>query len=503
MQLLQTHGIKPVLVFNGVNPLDRERPVPTNEKSWRRGQAWEHYEQGRVPEAQAEFAASDSISPQDVLRLVHRQFKQRSTEFVVAPYLAWAQLAYLERHERAYVHSIYGADELFMFDGLDRIILDIDFQNQTISFASKAAILDSMGLTSDQFLDLCILAGFDGSPTFPAIDPQGFHLRSVVEVLKQRGTGANAVLAHQNFAPVRETNYAETFARSRAMIKYSLVLVAHEGRVLPLPLVTPPPAPLGSNAHLQPPQILTTADVPVDLGEIFSSHLPDEVYYQVFRGLISPSVIAPLATGHVIEQAPLCGSSPEYERFIKSLTETPQSPRCVALALVSNVLHPLWHKKAVTALYYFAPGQEFPIPHGAPQTQAFIETVSKWNVNARHIEEELRRQAVRILSSISLDSQTLLMLFPRPCRKSSTIDLCLCLGGTSTPSLAQRTMVPKNAGRVGCSRIDFSLRPFSDWTPYCSHSTKRTRSSLTQSGGSLSCDRAFGAASLSTGWRGN
>lgn len=395
MQRLQTLGIKPVLVFNGINPLDRERPVPTNEKSWRRGQAWEHYENGRVPEAQAEFAASDSISPQDVLRLVHRQFKQRSTEFVVAPYLAWAQLAYLERHERAYVHSIYGANELFMFDGLDRIILDIDFHNQTISFASKAAILDSMGLTSDQFLDLCILAGFDGSPTFPAIDPQGFHLRTVVDVLKQRGTGAVAVLAHQSFGPVREANYAETFARSRAMIKYSLVLVAHEGRVLPLPLVTPPPAPLGPNGHLQPPQIHTTADIPVDLGEIFSPRLPDEVYYQVFRGLISPGVIAPLATGNVYEQAPLCGSSPEYERFIKGLTEPPQSPRCVALALVSNVLHPLWHKRPVTALYYFAPGQEFPIPHSAPQTQAFIETVSKWNVNARHIEEELRRQSVR------------------------------------------------------------------------------------------------------------
>jgi hypothetical protein len=37
----------------------------------------------------------------------------------------------------------------------------------------------------------------------------------------------------------------------------------------------------------------------------------DEVYYQVFRGLISPGVIAPLATGNVYEQAPLCGSSPE------------------------------------------------------------------------------------------------------------------------------------------------------------------------------------------------
>ncbi|GAA5932273.1 hypothetical protein JCM1841_005180 [Sporobolomyces salmonicolor] len=422
MQTLEKHGIKPVFTFDGINPLDRQRPSPQEDQSsWRRGQAWEHYELGRVPLSQAEFGASNSILPKDVLRLVHRQFKQRHTEFIVAPYLAWAQLAYLERHERAYVHAIYGANELFMFDGLDRVILDIDFNRSTISFASKAAILADMGLTSDQFLDLAILAGFDNSPTFPAIDPRDFHLRSVVDVLKTRGTGVNAVLAFKDFGPVYQSNYVDTFARARCMIKFSLVLVAHEGRVLPLPLVTSPPPP--SSFNPQPNPIITSADVPMDLGEIFSAHFPDEVYYQLFRGLMSPQVIAPLALGLVVESTPLCGGTPEYERYLKSLTEFNQSPRCVALALISSVLHPVWSKKPVSAVYYFQPNVEHPIAHAAPHTQAFIESVSKWNVGARHIEDELRRQA------------------------SSTIDLCLCLGGTSTTSLAQRTIVPKNSDR--------------------------------------------------------
>ncbi|GAA5858792.1 hypothetical protein JCM8547_004990 [Rhodosporidiobolus lusitaniae] len=424
MHTLQALGIKPVFVFNGINPLDaRERPSPNDERNWRRGQAWDHYEQGRVPQAQQEFGASGSIVTNDVLRLVHRQFKQRHTEFVVAPYLAWAQLAYLERHERAYVHAVYGANELFMFDGLDRIILDINFERQTISFASKAALLDSMNLSVDQFLDLAILAGFDGSPTFPAIDPQDFHLRSVVDQLRQRGTGVNVVLVHRGFAPVYQTNYIDTFARARCMVKYSLVLVAHDGRVLPLPLVAPPAPPIGPNSHNQPPQILTSADIPVDLGEIFSSQFPAEVYYQLFRGLMGPQVVAPLATGYVMEPTPLCGGTPEYERYLKTLTEPPQSPRCVSLALLSSVLHPLWSKKPIAAVYYFQPTVEQPIPHAAPHTQAFIESISKWHVSARHVEDELRRQS------------------------SSTIDLSLCLGGTSTTSLAQRTIVPKNSER--------------------------------------------------------
>ncbi|GAA5828267.1 hypothetical protein JCM11251_002668 [Rhodosporidiobolus azoricus] len=423
MHNFRSAGITPVIVFNGINPLEaRERPPPTDEPSWKRDKAWEHYEHGRVEQARTEFGGSNSFSPNDVLRLAQRQLKQRTTEFIVAPYLAWAQLAYLERHERAYVHAIYGSDELLMFDGLDRIILDIDFKGSTMTFISKAAILESMGLTSDQFLDLAILAGFEGSPTFPAIDPRDFHLRSVVDVLKQRGSGVSAVIAFKDFRPVFESNYVDTFARVRAMVKFSLVLVAHEGRVLPLPLVAPPAAPLGPGPQ-QPPQILTAADVPQDLGDIFSSHFPDEVYYQLFRGLMGPQVISPLATGMLTEPVPLCGGTPEYESYIRQLTEPPQSPRCVALALISNVLNAVWSKKPVSAVYYFEPAIDRPIPHSAPGTQEFIKSVSKWNVGARHIEDELRRQA------------------------SSTIDLCLCLGGTSTTSLAQRTMVPKNAER--------------------------------------------------------
>ncbi|KAK4050491.1 hypothetical protein OIO90_005074 [Microbotryomycetes sp. JL221] len=406
--------IIPVFVFSGISPHERDRPhLVDDPRNWRRAQAWEHYEQTRVTQAQVDFANSTPVAPADIMRVVHRLFKQRYVEFVVAPYLAWAQLVYLERHERSYVHSMYGSTELFMFDGVDRVILDINFAAGTVSYASKQAILHDMGITLDQFLDLALLAGFEGSPTFPAIDPREFNIRSVIELIKQRGTGVNSVLAFRDFPPVFQSNYIETFARSRSMIKYSLVLVAQEGRVLPLPLVVPP-NPINTT------QVITAADVPADLGDIFSSRFPDELYYQLFRGLVTPNVINALASGYVIEPMPLCGGTAEYERFIKGMTEGPQSPRCVSLALLSNVLHPMWSKKPVSAIYYFDPRGEYPVPHSSPATHKHIESVTKWNVDARHVEDELRRQL------------------------SSTIDLCLCLGGTSTAGLAQRTIVAKN-----------------------------------------------------------
>ena len=50
---------------------------------------------------------------------------------------------------------------------------------------------------------------------------------------------------------------------------------------------------------------------------------------------------------------------------------------------------------AQSALYYFDPNTDHPIPHSSNQTVAKIECIAKWNVDSRHIEDELRRQHVR------------------------------------------------------------------------------------------------------------
>lgn len=343
LQALHDAKIKPVFVFAGITPKERERPFVTEDpRTRRRALAWDNYEHGKVPQAMQEFSNTSPVIPADIVRTVHRLFKQRQVEFVVAPYLPWAQLVYLERHEKAYVHSIYGPTEIFMFDGIDRIILDINFASSTISFASKNTIMAEMGVTPDQFLDVSILAGFDSAPTFPGLDPRDFVFRNVIDLVKSRVSGLAAVMAFRDYLPVAASNYMDQFVRARCMIKFSLVLVAQQGRVLPLPLVLPPPA-------SSPNVIITATDIPSDLGDIFSPHFPDEVYYILFRGLVGPHIINALASGYIHEAIPLCGGTPEYERHIKYLSEPALSPKCVSVALLSSVLHPLWSKKQVVS----------------------------------------------------------------------------------------------------------------------------------------------------------
>lgn len=326
------------------------------------------------------------------------------------------QLAYLERHPKPYTHATWSSTEFLLFEGVDKLILNVDFKAQTFTFVSKRDLLKELALTPEQFLDLGILAGFSQVSSIPLPD---WSFKAVLDLIKQFGTGIAAVGNLSNPASpespnLREINYLDSYLRTKAMIRYSLVLASidSKGKVLPLPLALPPPTPTS------PP--MTPADVPADMHEIFSHRLPDELYFHLFRGLISPLLLNALTSGLWTEQAPLCGGeSEEYKRFLKDImTEHAQSPRCTALALLSSALNVYWQKKPVVsagpsylkhdslayvhpslsqnAVYYFDPTNVHPIPHIGAAAQKTLERLLQWNVPSLVIEEELRRQKVRL-----------------------------------------------------------------------------------------------------------
>ena len=357
LRTLEAHKIKPVFVFQGLSPVKKERPFlgplpDVHQTRLRmRDQGWERYVRGDQEGAIETFANSSSVQPSDLSNQIHRLFRQRQVEYLVAPYLSWAQLIYLERHPKNYIHSICGSNELLMFDGVERVILGFDFDRNVIRFVTKQAILTDLMVTSEQFLDICIIAGFDPSPTFPFFNlaqPE-YHFRQAVELVRQYRQGISAVQAYADFPAVAKSNYTDQFARARCWIKYSLVTVAEEGRVVPLPLVSPPQASSSSSGPTPTPPPLTISDVPSDLHDIFTFRFPDEVYFQLCRAMVSPFLLNVLASGQWVEPPPLCGGETEdYTNFVQNtLTQNPNGPRCVALALISLPLHSFWQQRPV------------------------------------------------------------------------------------------------------------------------------------------------------------
>lgn len=300
-------------------------------------------------------------------------------------------MIYLQRHPKAYIHAIYGPTDALLYPGLEKVITSLDLVSSTPTFThvTKRTIMNDLGLSEEQFLDVGILLGFEHSPPFPpTVHDQA--LKATVDMVKYYKTGHAAVSAFAEQPQVKAMSFLDQYARTRSMIKYSLVL-SSEGTVIPLPLASPPQS-LGHPNHHHP----TAADIPVDLHDIFTHRLPDEVYFYLSRGLLGPQALVWLTTYQIIENPPLDnGETTEYRRFVKEvITDGQTGPRATALALVSSVLNGFWSKRNIIGHFWFEQGPQKPIMHNSQQTVQLAERVSGWHVPYGIVEEELRRQNV-------------------------------------------------------------------------------------------------------------
>lgn len=419
LRTLEKLRIKPVFVFPGLLPSKRwkqyQHHVEHNDACRDRRDAWAKYEAGQEESAIKLFEGRSGLQQWDLWRMVLRIFRHRNVEFLVAPYVAWAQLIYMQRHPKSYIHAIFGPTDTLLYPGVDKLITSLDLTSATpsFSFVSKRTILGDLGLSEDQFLDVGILVGFEHSPPFPpTVHEQA--LKATVDMVKYYKSGHAAVSAFAEHPAVKSMQYPDQYARTRSMIKYSLIF-SSEGSVTPLPLAITTPA-HGPNHPHHP----TAADIPSDLHEIFTHRLPDEIYFYLSRGLLGPQALVWLTSGQIVEPPPLDnGETTEYKRFVKEvITDGQTGPRATALALISSVSHQFWNNRKVAGNFWFespAPhGQKF-VQHNSPQTVQLAERVAGWNVSYAIVEEELRRQ------------------------NSSTIDFALCLGATASEKLASRT----------------------------------------------------------------
>jgi hypothetical protein len=421
LRALEKLRIKPVFVFPGLLPNKRwkqQHHAEHNDACRDRREAWAKYEAGQEEAATKLFEGRNGLSQWDLWRMVLRIFRHRNVEFIIAPYVAWAQLIYLQRHPKAYIHALFGPTDALLYPGVDKLITSLDLASATpsFSFTSKRGILADLGVTEDQFLDIGLLVGFDHSPPFPPTTHEQ-ALKATVDMVKYYKSGHMAVSAFAEHQVVKSIQYPDHYARTRSMIKYSLI-ISSEGTVMPLPLVIPNATTHGHPNHH--PHHPTAADIPSDLHEIFTNRLPDEIYFYLSRGLLGPQALVWLTTGQIIENPPLDnGETTEYRRFVKEvITDGQTGPRATALALISSVAHTFWTNRKVIGYFWFeqpSPHGQKPIQHNSPQTVQLAERVSGWNVTYAVVEEELRRQ------------------------NSSTIDFALCLGATATERLAART----------------------------------------------------------------
>lgn len=89
--------IKPFFVFSGLDGYKQDDVLEDAERNRdTHSQAWNMYEHQQPQEAVNTFGKSGAIKPKHIARFMQTILRKAGVPFMVAPYSAWAQLAFLE-----------------------------------------------------------------------------------------------------------------------------------------------------------------------------------------------------------------------------------------------------------------------------------------------------------------------------------------------------------------------------------------------------------------------
>ncbi|KAI5121955.1 hypothetical protein M0805_002026 [Coniferiporia weirii] len=188
VRLLRHHGIAPYIVFDG-GPLPAKQGTE-QEREKRRAEnikrALELSAQGKEGQAREYYVKCVDVTPQMAYQVI-KALKAENVPYVVAPYEADAQLAYLER--TGLVNGIITEDSDLLVFGCQNVLFKLDTVSSTIisisrsDFGSPSLASESVSLvgwSDSQFRWMAMLSGCDYLPSI-----SGIGLKTAYQLLKK------------------------------------------------------------------------------------------------------------------------------------------------------------------------------------------------------------------------------------------------------------------------------------------------------------------------------
>ncbi|KAF9141617.1 Rad2 nuclease [Linnemannia schmuckeri] len=281
IEMFKFFGVKPYVVFDGgylpsKASTEQER-LSRREES--KKQALDLHRAGKSKQAMDQFRKCVDVTPEMAFEVI-LALKAAGVDFVVAPYEADAQLAYLEKH--GLVDGIVTEDSDLLVFGCKKVIFKLDqFGAGTeILFdqLSRVQEVSFQDWTLTEIRHMCILAGCDYLPSIP-----GMGLKTAQRLLRRYKT-YDKVLRHvrmENTSMKIPSSYEMEFRQADLTFLYARVFDPRSK----------------SMVHLNP--------IPDDLQELM---LTEE--YHFLGPPLEPAVILGIAEGRIspIDKTPLSGS---------------------------------------------------------------------------------------------------------------------------------------------------------------------------------------------------
>ncbi|OQR95452.1 exonuclease 1 [Thraustotheca clavata] len=222
VEYLLTCGIVPYIVFDGgylpMKKLKEEERRSSREKH--RESGLQYLENKNYEMARQSFIKAVDVSPLMAHRVI-QCLKKRNVKYIVAPYEADAQMAYLARN--GLVDAVISEDSdclpfgchtvLFKMDqvgNVDEIVLKDLANNKALSF---------VGFSDDMFLDMCILSGCDYVASIPGLGVKKSH-----GLLQRYGSWKKVVRSLRLEGKLTiAKSYEEDFERARLTFRHQRV----------------------------------------------------------------------------------------------------------------------------------------------------------------------------------------------------------------------------------------------------------------------------------------
>ncbi|OLL23138.1 hypothetical protein NEOLI_000562 [Neolecta irregularis DAH-3] len=376
LEQLMSYDIEMVFVFNGIDKNRHEQGLHADKGlAMRRAQAWDMIEKGKVAEAHKELNLTGQFKMSDFDHLFIEILRARSIDFIVAPYSSLAQLLYLEK--TGYIEAVYAPPETLCYGDiyekqgdfdLSRIIYSLQPRDNRFYILDKGMLRSEMGnVTTEQFVDICVLSGFDLIPTNPLLEPGSgnqnqYTIRGSIEWVRHWQSGINALLNHPEDPNGKSAGFTDIFKKARTGLAYAVVLY-EDGRVQPLPL---------------------KAEFPSDIHEILGTQLPEEMYFYLSRGLLGSHILNAIVSGKVTETLPADGDSPEFRRLLNDLTDI----RAQCLGLICQPIARYYHHQKMIIVYWYDTAKSVDITF-SNELSLYANRLASWTVEDELIKEEL------------------------------------------------------------------------------------------------------------------
>ncbi|KAF9120270.1 Rad2 nuclease [Mortierella sp. 14UC] len=186
IEMFKFFGVKPYVVFDGgylpsKASTEQERLIRREDS---KKQALELHRAGKSKQAIDQFRKCVDVTPEMAFEVI-QALKAAGVDFVVAPYEADAQLAYLEKH--GIVDGIVTEDSDLLVFGCKKVVFKLDqFGAGTEILFEKFSRVQEVSFqdwTLTEIRHMCILAGCDYLPSIP-----GMGLKTAQRLLRRYKT---------------------------------------------------------------------------------------------------------------------------------------------------------------------------------------------------------------------------------------------------------------------------------------------------------------------------